>query len=1351
MSVARRREVPKQRAGVGLFGPCARAALVISVLCVCVLVSVFVSSAAADAPAWNITASATPTNFPPNSNGEPRGVRNRELGGNEIVVIARNLGDTPISGSVSPITVAVNLQGVTGDEIAGEIVGIANKVVGPASCVQPAGPCTYSGTLEPSDSLIVRVEVRTRAAGTAQDTATVSGGQATGVAPAAASVVQRLTVSSSPASFGLQPSSVLAEFTNADDGPETQAGAHPYELAVDFALNDYIGHPNLTETVPSEEMKDIAVELPSGVAGNELALTQCTSLVLSEGKCTGASQVGAVQVTLAGGVGTWPWAMFNVKPDNGHTNELGFNANGGFPIHMPTVVRTGGDYGLTNITRGVPNSAGAVDTVESEVWGVPQDPAHTPQRVLSGWLAAEDGPENGGFPSPLPATPFLTMPSQCGVPLVFRVAVDSYGHPGKFEPDGSPDLNDPNWKVVSVTDPPLEGCERLQSFSPHLTVAPDTTYADTPSGTTVEVSVPQGEGLTNPNVLATPTLQNTTVTLPEGMAINPGQANGLGACQYSEDGVGTTGPPSCPANSKVGTVQIETPLLPDKLEGDVYVLQSNPPDLQLLVAASADDVNLKLIGDVHLNESTGQLTSTFDGTPALPFTHFRLTFSGGGQAALMTPPSCGVYSSISDFTPWSSPFTPDFLAADAFQISSGPGGSECASPLPFHPAMIAGSTTDQAGGYTDFSLLLTRGDGEQRIGALQFKTPEGLLGMVSSVPLCEEPQAAQGTCPASSQIGHTVVGAGAGPDQFYVPQAGQPPAPIYLTGPYRGAPFGLSIVVPVVAGPFNLGTVVVRAAINVDPATSQLTISTEALPQILDGIPTDLRQIDAVIDRPGFMFNPTNCAAMAFSGTAESAEGATAPISSHFQVGSCQALKFKPNFKAATSGRPSRLDGTSLDVRIVYPTGPLGANQASSQSNIAKVKVSLPKQLPSRLPTLQKACTAAVFEANPAACPTASRVGYAQAVTPVLAHPLSGPAFFVSHGGEEFPSLIVVLQGEGVRVDLVGTTFISNSGITSSTFANVPDVPIYSFQLYLPQGPYSALTALGNVCREELKMPTVFTAQNGAVIEQQTPIAVTGCASTKAKVAKKSTKKTKKTAAKARKARQALVGGKPRTPTANAYRGHAATSRVARMALAGTPAAAAATPATARAATTAVAVAPVVGAQGVNYINENSALIEGEINPEGQQASYQVQYGTSTNYGSNAPATPAALAPYTSSHGIIVAIAGLTPGTTYHYRILATSPAGETDGPDATFTTNGAAPPGSFTSFQIPAVPQIPAAIGAFPTEEPASTRRTTTKTVTGRQKLANALKACKKNKTKSKRATCEKRARKRYRGKKDK
>lgn len=393
-----------------------------------------------------------------------------------------------------------------------------------------------------------------------------------------------------------------------------------------------------------------------------------------------------------------------------------------------------------------------------------------------------------------------------------------------------------------------------------------------------------------------------------------------------------------------------------------------------------------------------------------------------------------------------------------------------------------------------FTLSLSRQDREQYVKGIQIHTPPGLLGMLSSVTLCGEPEANLGTCMEASKIGTTRVATGAGSHPFEI-EGG-----IYLTGPYGGSPFGLDVVTHAVAGPFDLGLVIVRARIEVNPVDSTLTVTTDetgryAVPQIVFGVSLRLQRVTVNIDRSGFMINPTNCAAQTIGGTAQSAQGVSAPISSPFAVGGCKSLAFKPKFTVATSGRTSRANGASLDAKLSYPKNSMG-----NEANIARVKVSLPKQLPSRLKTLQQACPSQTFEANPANCSPGSIVGVVRANTPLLPVGLSGPVYFVSHGGEAFPNLIVVLQGDGVRVDLVGDTFISK-GITSSTFKSVPDVPVNTFELYLPQGPNSALAANGNLCasKKHLTMPTEFVAQNGAVLKQQTKIAVSGCSKAKEK------------------------------------------------------------------------------------------------------------------------------------------------------------------------------------------------------------------------------------------------------------
>lgn len=896
---------------------------------------------------------------------------------------------------------------------------------------------------------------------------------------AALLVTLACAASATAAPFGIE--SFSGSLSDAEGNALTQAGAHP-DLTT--TVNWVTGGDIANGVGPESNPKDVEVDLPPGLIGDPNAVPTCTRPQLSRGVgplgCPTDAQVGVIHVTFAEPNGptasvanTQTFAVYNMQRPANLPAEFGFKAIY-IPVYIEPRVRTGGDYGLTASLTNISQSL-AVRASTLTLWGVPADPRHDAERINVDTGA-------GGASSTVPPRPLMTSPTNCSSTPIESMRTDSWQEPGVL-------VNESFDHYSTGEGLASTGCEKL-SFQPTITAKPDTTKADTPAGLTVDVKMSTG-GLVNPVGLAAADIQNTTVTLPPGIVINPGQATGLVTCPPSQDAVGTEAAPTCPSASIVGTVSVSTPLLPDKLEGDIYILPSNPPDLKLLVAASADSVNLKLLGDVHLDPVTGQLTTTFANTPELPFTDLKLSFSGGAQAALATPPACGQYTTNADFTPSSAPFEPDVLTADSFTISSGPQGQACSSSLPFAPALIAGATTDQAGGFTSFSLLLTRDDGQQRVSSLQFKTPKGLLGVIGKVPLCQDPQASQGTCSPASQIGHTVVQAGPGPYPLVIPEPGQPPAPIYLTGGYKGAPYGLSIVVPAIAGPFNLGTIVVRASIAVDPHTAQLTITTDPLPSILGGVPTDLRAINAVIDRPGFMFNPTNCNPQSFSGTALSTEGTTAAISSPFQVGSCRSLPFAPKLTATASGRTSRAGGAALSVKLV--------EGVSGEANVQSLKVDLPKQLPSRLTTLQKACTAAVFEANPASCPAASVVGHATATTPVLPVALSGPAYFVSHGGEAFPSLVIVLQGYGVTVDLVGTTFISKQGITSSTFKTVPDVPVISFDLTLPTGKYSALAANGDLCKSKLAMPTSIVGQNGAVLKPSTKIAVTGCAKAKKK------------------------------------------------------------------------------------------------------------------------------------------------------------------------------------------------------------------------------------------------------------
>jgi hypothetical protein len=1040
-----------------------------------------------------------------------------------VAIVLYNVGAAASSG---PITVTDTLPpGLTATE-AGFFTRVKKagfvKLLQAWNCsiTGPVVTCTASPENLPSVQpggfirLDIEVEVAPNHPASGENKVIVAGGGTLETAGSSNPVV----FSSASPQFGFTQFDAWA--SNADGTPDTQAGSHPYEETVNLTLNNaqVISTKNVGELTGINvggNARDINVSLPPGLVGDPTAVPQCTNQQFNENNCPVASQVGVIRATL----GIWQgkeepfieagFRLYNLVPPPGEPAQFGFDFKG-IHVFLNAGVRSGNDYAITEHSGNIP----AFVEVSVNVWGTPGDPSHDQYRCFE----FNNPPHEPGGPSkctgpytPMPQIPFLTLPTSCEGPKAYTAEAVSWT---PRTPPGRIGLlsHDSNGVPTGFT-----GCDHL-GFGPSISAAPDTSFADTPAGLSVDVRVPQ-EALLVPEGLITSNIKNTTVTLPEGFVINPGQAAGLAACGPAEDGLTTeaeraegredNGPPSCPNASKVGTDEIETPLLSKPLQGNVYVLKGDPPELKLLVAASGEGVNLKLVGTVHLDEQTGRLTTTFAETPGLPFTNFKLSFSGGAQAALDTPTQCGTYTTTSDFAPWSTPFVGDVFPTSSFAVEHGPSGTACPpAPLPFSPSLIAGATTDQAGGFTNFSLLLQNGDGQQRIEKLQFQAPPGLSAMLSQVALCQEPQAAAGTCSVASHIGHAVVASGPGPYPLLLPQPGAPELPIYLTGPYKGAPFGLAIVTPVIAGPFNLGTIVTRAKIEVDATTAQITVTTDPLPQIVKGVPTDLRLINSVIDRPNFMFNPTNCNPNSFSGTAwgapppgtlpggtqSSGPGATAPIASHFQVGSCRGLEFQPKFSVSTAARTSKALGASLTAKVAYPNVPQGA-----QANIAKVKVDLPIQLPSRLTTLQKACLDKVFNANPAACPPQSIIGQAKVITPLLPVPLTGPAYFVSHGGEAFPSLTMVLQGYGVTVDLVGTTFINRKGITSTTFKTVPDTPFNTFELTLPQGRFSALganlpaKAKGSFCGQNLKMPTLFVAQNGLELHQNTPINVTGC------------------------------------------------------------------------------------------------------------------------------------------------------------------------------------------------------------------------------------------------------------------
>ena len=1096
---------------------------VVVVVMVVVGVFVFVSSALAvgAGTGWEAFALAHPTDLHP--------------GGKGIIQVALlNVGARPSSG---PITVTDTLPeglvvtGAGGMPANGEGNTVATEAEeiksyggvrwdcggigsGSVSCTSnpvflPSLPHGEGKEFVPMERIAIEVDIEPGVKeGVSANRLGISGGGALGVT----GVSDPLTVSAGEAGYGFAGWDVW--FTNADGSADTQAGSHPYETTFAVGFNELENG-----TAAGGEVRNVEAELAPGFSGEPNSTPRCARVQLDAGECPAYTQIGYdmvpndIEHAPDGPTAFLYFPVYNMVPPPGVVDEFSVTILG-HNVFFDTGPRGYGDYRLVTHIDNIPASVNLSGSILT-LWGVASEASHDKERLAAGKSAEALLCEEHGCSSSAPARPFLTLPTSCEGPQTFAIkGLGTWENPGLRAEASS----------VSHDEQDLEtgfsGCSAL-SFEPEISAVPDTGAADSPAGLAVNVTFPQ-EALRVPGGLIESTSESTTVTLPAGLVINPGQAAGLAACSPAQARLDEEGEPACPSASKVGSVKIQTPLLEGafepELSGSVYVLeqsqggegeppnlQSHPPTLQLLIATSGDGVDLKLIANVHLNEATGQLTTTLTKTPGVPFTHFELLFNGGAQAALATPTACGPYTTTSDFTPWASPFASDQFPASTFQITGGPDGSACpSSPLPFSPSLIAGATNPKGGAFTHFSLLLQNGDGQQRIEKLQFKFPEGLSGNLSAVALCPEPQAGKGECGEASKIGHASVASGPGPYPLVIPQPGNPESQIYLTGPYGGAPFGLSIVTHVLAGPFNLGTIVTRAKIEIDPLTAQITVTTDPLPQIIDGVPTDLRLVDSVIEREGFMFNPTHCVPSSFSGTAwgtpppeAPGPGTSAAISSPFDVVGCKGLAFTPKFTVSTAAAGSKADGASLSVKMAYPKASQG-----SEADISSVKVALPVQLPSRLSTLQQACRAHQFKENPAGCPAASVVGHAVVHTPVLPVALEGPAYFVSNGSEAFPNLIIVLQGDGVTIELIGETFISKAGITSSTFKMVPDQPFSSFELTLPEGPYSALGPnlpakdRYNFCGQKLVMPTSIVGQNGGEIKQQTPITITGCKTT---------------------------------------------------------------------------------------------------------------------------------------------------------------------------------------------------------------------------------------------------------------
>jgi hypothetical protein len=1064
---------------------------------------------AAPAPAWSFDSVAVPTNFAPGSSGA-----------DSYQVTATNIGGAATNGAAITLSDAlpadleverVELQLATPANIAdfGPSLCATDASGGSAivSCVIPplVPGAANPTTVRPGESLVMIVYVATTAgaAGPLVNRVTIEGG---GIPPQ--SVEGRNEGSATPAAAGL--SEFRAAAASEDGRVLTQAGGHPFQYVTTYAVNTESGPPAGAPFLPAGgDPKDIEVALPPGFVGDPTAVPTCSRSEFLEqvvvqrpsgngqnfrNGCPAGSVVGFIIVRqLEGLISGVIEPIYELEAPIGMPAQLGFQLIGA-PFYIDTKVRSAGDYGITAY---LPNLAEVKRASSATVvlWGVPGAAAHDAVRgdCLNDSPSGAEGISAGNCPASVTPRPFLTNSTSCAAPQITTFAFDRWTAAGAFL--GAPSVAPPNTGCASVP------------FDATLTARPQTTVADSATGLDLDLHVAQSEGA---GTVGAAHLRDATVSLPRGLTVDPSSAVGLDACSPEQVGltspVGSgaaafdAAPDRCPAASKLGTVEIDTPLLDHPIDGSVYLASQgrNPFGSLLALYIAADDaqtgVVIKLAGHVEADPTSGQLTARFADNPQLPFEDLRVHFFEGPSAALRTPTTCGTFTTTGDLRPWSAPESgPDATPSDSFAVSSSPGGGTCPASegdQPDAPSFEAGTESPLAGAYSPFVLKVGREDGGQQLRQLDLALPPGLLGKLAGIPYCPDSALATAasaagyveqespSCPASSEVGQVTVAAGAGPRPLSVPGTA------YLAGPYEGAPLSLAIVTPAVAGPFDLGTVVVRAAIAVDPITAQISVRSDPIPTILQGIPLDIRSIALRLGRAGFTLNPTSCETMAVSGAVTSPVGRTAPLRNRFAVNGCKGLAFSPKLSLRLSGGTTRGKDPALHTVLT---------QAPGQANIGRVAVTLPPSLFIDQRHVDDPCTRVQFAAGN--CPASSILGTARAVTPLLDQPLEGPVIFRSNGGaRKLPDLVADLHGQ-IHLELVG--YIDSvkkhgsevSGVRT-TFAQVPDAPVSKFVLSLKGGRAGLLQNSRNLCRQKSDASIRMVGQNGRSVTAKDGIAV---------------------------------------------------------------------------------------------------------------------------------------------------------------------------------------------------------------------------------------------------------------------
>jgi hypothetical protein len=1015
-------------------------------------------------------------------------------GSGRLVVTVTNLGNEAVEAEGLPVTIA--------DELPGGVVATGVEAFsggnGPVECeLEAAGTkvsCAFEHELPAYES--IEIEILANLIGEPPSagvpgTITVSGG---GVPEKSAP--QNIKVSPEKVSFGIERFSAVAE---AEGGAEeTIAGKHPFQFTTTLQFNAGQYQPGRNRTLSSVEQpaqpRNLRFTLPVGFVGNTRSVPQCslsdfydTSQILIN-RCPDETAVGVAATTIVSKESTIGFArlgvpLFNLEPEAGEPARLGLTA-GGATVVIDTEVDPDNEYRIIGIVR---NATQLVQILSSTVtiWGTPGDPAHNGQR---GWLCGYHFQEHAPCENPSGASEdaFLRLPVNCVNPGTTRVEAEPWNAPfGTIVPS------------AEFSAPKLVGCAGVP-FEPSIDATPTSKQAGAPSGLDVELTMPN-DGLLGKDEIAEGQAKKVEVTLPQGVTINPSQAEGLGACSPSQFKAETASSPAgagCPEAAKVGSVKVKTPILEEEANGSVYVATpfDNPfgslVALYIVAKIPERGIVIKQAGKVELNPQTGQIVSTFDNLPQVPFETFKLQFNEGNRAPLVMPQQCGTYDMVTKFTPWSAedPNNPTpaevVTKTSPFTIDQGcPSG-----PPPFNPSFVAGTTSNSAGKYSPFNIRLTRQDNEQEFSRFSIKLPKGVIGKLAGIPFCSDaaiaaarartgPSSGQEeinapSCPAASQIGRTLVGAGVGPDLTYVP------GKVYLAGPYEGAKLSIAAITPVKTGPFDLGNVVIRQALRVDPNTAEVTSdgsSSDPIPHILRGIVVHARDIRVYVDREQFVLNPTNCARLTASATVQSIAGQSANVSSPFQAADCASLGLKPKLSIQLMGGTKRTDTPRLKAVLTARKG---------DANIGRAQVTLPKSEFLEQAHIRTVCTRVQFNAgggNGEQCPKGSVYGKAKATSPLLDETLSGPVYLRS-SEHELPDLVAALHSPKVDINLDGRIDSVGGGIRT-TFEGVPDAPVTKFTLEMQGGKKGLIVNSTNICKGKHHATAKLTGQNGRLYE----------------------------------------------------------------------------------------------------------------------------------------------------------------------------------------------------------------------------------------------------------------------------